>query len=329
MEKLMVLKKIPKIKPTKPNNKMKASEKKILTAFLDKTLNLSAETVVSLFEKNGDDEDLKDDALKTLEKADADRVQTLKGDSKTIFDNGYKKAQGEVLGKLEKEISDKYDIKSDKKGIELFDEIIELKTTPSDLTDDKIKVHPLYRNLEKESAKKIKEAEDAAQSKIDAKEKEITRNSTLSKIKALADAKLKELKPIFNTIDPTKVQNQIDKLLLSELNGYDYEIQGEDIIVMKDGKRLEDPHGKAISFDDLVKKTAATNWEFEEGTGRQGSGADNDDPAKKAAAAAKQTKYTGVVPKTDEEYSKAFSAITDKKERVLLTEAYDASKQAK
>lgn len=322
---MILKKKILKAKPINPNHKMKASEKEIITAFLGKTLNLPTDKVAQLFEKNGEEEELKSDSLDELLKHDAARVKIFKDQNAEHFLNGQKKATKEFGENRDKELKKKYEFDSDKIGDELVDEIIAAKTKPSTLTDDQVKIHPLFTKAEKEAAKKIKEAEDAAQAKIDAREKEIARNATLSKIKGLADAKLKELKPIFNTTDAAKIQNQIDKLLLSELNGYEYEIQGEDVIVMKDGKRLEDGHGKAISFDELVKTNASKNWEFEEGTGRQGAGADNDDAAKKLAAA-KATKFTGVIPKSDAEFSEAFGKITDKKERVLLTEAYEGSK---
>lgn len=307
---------------------MKASEKKIITAFLDKTLNMSAETVASLFEKNGDEEDLKENAGEILEKEDAERVKTLKGDSKTIFDNGYKKAQVEVLSKFEKEIADKFEFKSDKKGIELIDEIVAAKTKLPDLDDDKVKIHPVYTKAEKEFQKKLKEQEDAFKAQIEAKEKEDAKKETFSKIKATAIKQLKEqLKPAFGTNDEIKIQNQIDRLLISDLSQYDYITQGDEIIIMKDGKRLEDKHGKAITLDNLVKENAAKNWELETGQSRQGSGGNNDPDPKKVGTGGNVDKWTGKVPTTEEEYSSEFLKITDKKQRVLFNEAYEASKK--
>lgn len=308
---------------------MKKAEKEILTAFLGKTLNLPVETVASLFEKNGDEEDLKADAGKILEDADASRVQSFKEKEKTLFDNGYKKAQVEVLSKLEKEILDKFEVKSDKKGIELIEEIVTAKTKLPDLDEDKVKVHPVYTKAEKEFQKKLKEQEEAFKAQLEDKDKQYAKKETLTGIKQRVRSLLEEqIKPIFGTTDKAKINNQIDRLLMSEIEQFDYAIQDNEVIVMKEGKRIEDKHGKPIAFDSFLKEHASKHWEFETGQSRQGSGASNDDGkgTGQNGNQSKVLKWNGKLPSNDAEYSEIFKGLKTAEERVAFNDAVEASK---
>lgn len=311
---------------------MNKSEKEILVQFFGKTLNLTAEDVAPIFEEKGDDHELKQDALKTLLTFDADRVKTIKGDVSKIekdqFDKGYKKAQAEILPKFEKQIKEKFSFDSDKQGLELFEELITSKTKAPELEEDKVKIHPAYTKLEKEAAKKLKEAEDAWSKKIEDREKEIAKKETLNQVKKSTLAELNKLNPIYGTKDESKINNQIDYLLMKELDQYDYLIQNGETIVMKEGKRLEDQHGKPVTFETLIKEKAAQHWDFSDGKERQGAGADNDAAAKaKAAAAAGKIVYKGTLPKSEAEFNTLFANEKDSQQRIALMEEFEASQQ--
>lgn len=117
---------------------------------------------------------------------------------------------------------------------------------------------------------------------------------------------------------------------MGDIKSYEFIDQNGELIVMKEGKRLEDLHGKPISFDALIKENAAKHWDFEEGTGRAGAGADNDAAAKAAAAAAKAgKKYKGELPKTEEEFGRIFPTLTDPEQRAALAEEFEAQFTAK
>lgn len=315
---------------------MKKAEKEILIAFLGKTSNMPSETVASLFTKteDGKEEDLSDKALDILLKDHADHVQAIKDKEKTMFDNGYKKAQVEVLSKLEKEISDKFEVKSDKKGIELIEEIVTAKTKVPELDEDKIKVHPVFTKAEKEFQKKLKEQEELFKAESEKKDKEFARKETISKIKAKVIQQLEEeIKPIFGTTDKAKQKNQIDRLLMPDIEQLDYLEQDGEIILMKEGKRLEDKHGKPISFSSFIKENASKHWEFETGTGKQGSGASNDGTGTGSNGVSKgsdgKIKWTGQLPKDDAEYTKIFNTLKTSEERIAFDDAVTEASQAK
>lgn len=312
---------------------MNKQEKSILIEFFGKTLNLTAEDVAPIFEKKGDDEELKSDALSLLLKHDATRVKAFKDEvataEKAAFDKGHKKAASEILPKLEKSIKEKFGFDSDKQGTDLIEEIIASKTKAPEIEEDKVKIHPAYTKLEKESAKRLKEIEETWTKKLEEREKEIARKEVLSTVKKSTIAELKKLNPVFGTKDESKINNQIDQLLMKELESYDFVIQDEETLVMKDGKRLEDAHGKPVTFETLVKEKASKHWDFADGQGRQGAGASNDDAAAAAAAAAAAgNKYKGPIPKTEEEFNKVFPTIKDPDQRVALLEEFEKSQAA-
>ncbi len=311
---------------------MKKEEKESLIEFFGKTLNITAEDVAPIFEEKGDDHELKTDAVKTLLKFDADRVAKLKGDvakvEKDQFDKGYKKAQAEILPKLEKQVKEKYSIDSDKQGLDLFEEIITLKTKTPELEVDKVKAHPEYMKLEKEADKKLKEAEAVWTKKIEDREKEIAREKTLSTVKKAAMAELKKLDPIFGTTDENKINNQIDHLLMKGLEQFEFVIQNDEMVAMKDGKRLEDAHGKPITYSELIKTEASKHWDFGDGKERSGSGANNDDAAGAGSKGAAGKKYKGQLPKSEEEFNQKFATEKDPEQRVALMEEFEASKTA-
>ena len=89
--------------------------KKTFTGLLSTAYGMDETAVASLFNEDGSD--LKTDAFDILKAKDQDRVTSLKGESKTKFDDGYKKGQSESLTKLENDIKGKFGAQSDKKGI--------------------------------------------------------------------------------------------------------------------------------------------------------------------------------------------------------------------
>lgn len=305
---------------------MNKAEKTILQAFFGKTLNLTAEDVAPIFETKGDDEELKADALNFLLGHDVTRIKAIKDEvatsEKTGFDKGYKKAQAEVLPNLEKKIKEKFALDSDKQGLELIDELVAAKANANVLEEDKVKVHPAFLKREKELLKQIEDEKAVLEKKFQDREDEIVSEKTFSEIVGLSDRTLETLKPILPK-DAEKAKNQ-KQLLVNELKGFKYDKQGDQVVILKaDGKRLEDEHGKPVSFDTLIKNTASKYWDFESGTERQGAGANNDTANNGNAT----TGFKGVVPKNDAEYSVAFNNAKTKEERADLITAYEASQQ--
>ena len=89
----------------------------------------------SLFEGEGDDAKLKDDALETLKSWDIERVAKLKPNEEAVkkltgeaFDKGFQKAQGQLMTDFEKSVKERFNISADAKGLDLIDEIVDISS---------------------------------------------------------------------------------------------------------------------------------------------------------------------------------------------------------
>lgn len=237
------------------------TEKELVTGLLSAAYQMDETGVASLYNEDGS---LKDDALDNLKRVDAERIQKLKPDTKKFFDDGYKKATSESLTKYEQSIQEAFKIKSDKKGIELISEIIsaQAKANGTELNEDAIKKHPHFIStvdrLSKEKEEAIKtEAEKLTQFKTEI-EKEKTFNSVAEKAMGIFTG----LKPILSQ-DAGKSKNQLADFV-HKLKSFEYQYDSENdlIVVLKDGKVLEDKHGHRIPFEKVVKETAEKYYDF-------------------------------------------------------------------
>lgn len=290
--------------------------KDLFIGVLSETLNIDESGVASLF--NGDGS-VKDDAKQTILGWHADHIKTVKSSSqKTSFDDGYKKATSEVMTKFENDIKAKTGIKSDKKGIDLVLEYAASQKTEGAITDDAVKRHPLYLTLQEESEKKIQVAREEGEQKLTKFQSEIQKEKAFGTVAQKALEIFHSQKPILSK-DPIKAKAQ-EELFLERFKGYDFEIQGDRIVVLKDGKLFENGHGNAVAFDKLVKETASTYYDFHVAETKT-------TPGHKTGAGNEGQTTILEVPKNDQEYAKV---VNDQnipvKDRLAIKEAYEKSK---
>lgn len=223
---------------------------------------MDSDAVASLYEEDGK---LKSDALDNLLSKDVERVKSLKPNTTEIFNNGYKKAEKEIMQKFEKDFIEQTGYSSDLKGIELVMDYINSNkssssSTQKGLSDDDVKRHKLYLDAV-DNAKKIeKEINKKWQEKFDAREAEIKGEKVFNDISSEAMSLLDSMKPILSS-DANKANNQ-KSWFIKELQQYQYDIQEGRKIVLKDGKVLEDEHGNRIDFDSFVKNIADKFYDF-------------------------------------------------------------------
>lgn len=221
---------------------------------------------------------------------------------------GYQRAQKEVLTKLEKDLRTKYPIDdAELKGADLIDKIIELqkedvkvKGKPKELSDDDVKKHPLYLELEKAKAKEVTETKKHFE-EIIAKDQE-SRNyeSLLSEVDKNADKIFQSLGDAVLPEDATIAAKHKQKLLYEELRQIKWQKTGEDLIALKeDGSRYEDKAGNAKTFGDIVAEIAKNNFVFKQSQERKGPGNGNEGKDDKKVIPAK---FTGQAPKTGNDY---------------------------
>ena len=295
----------------------------ILTAFIAKTLNIAQEQVAELV-KTDDNKSIKDNALQLLLDKDVDRITSLKlksSDDGKTFDNGYKKAQSEVLSNFEDDIKKKYEITTEAKGSDLIQEIINGKIKNVDkkeVTDDDIKRSTTYLNaLKSVEQKKLDEINSIKESH----RKELNvfvRKEKLSDVFKSADDILNKSLIDFSK-DPTISMNQrnvVHKLLAEK----DYDVKEDKTILPlnSEGKLLEDDHGHPIPFENIVLESASF-LPVRKSEDRDSGGGTGDDTQPNQTGFS----WNGQKPKSDDEFVNLISEAKTLEEKKAITESYD------
>lgn len=281
--------------------------KTIITGLLSKAYNFDNGKIAELF-KDGEtelSEDQQKEILQKLLDEDAKRVEAIKKsvDTKPAFQDGFKKAQGEILTKFEKDLKEKFGLESDKMGLELVEELVSKKSEGGqggDLTEDAIKRSKVFQDMESNLKKQITTVKTEYETKINEIQDGYKAEQTFSNVSQKALQIFNGLNPILPQ-NKTVADNQV-KFFVNTLKDFKFDVQDERIVVMdKDGKVLEDGHGNSRSFEDIVKETASGLFEFKANNGGSGSGNGGQGQGGSGSS------YAGNVPKTFEELEKVMS----------------------
>jgi hypothetical protein len=289
--------------------------KKTFVKYLSKAYNKpEADIEELLFEGDA----LKDTAEDSLLHLNAERIKQLKAETTEKFNDGYKKAEKEFKTLSEKVLKEVTGIDSDLVGDELKDDIkqkLEEKTSKkSTLKDDDIKKHPLFIEREKQLLKQITDEVAAVKTDFENYKTNITKTEKINKIKNKAIDIMASLNPILSS-DATKAENQ-KRLFLREFDGNDYEIQDDgSIVIIADGKRLENKQGYPVTFDEFVKEKTLSIFDVkqQDAKGSTGNG-------QQQAQQQKQTQTINARPKTMAERNEAINAARLKGDMTVIAE---------
>lgn len=283
---------------------MTEAEQKKLNGFFSKTLKMEAEDMASLYNDAGELT-----SLTAAEKADSSRVAKLKEEN----DSQYKRGQKEVASKLEAKLKDKFDVDSDLTGVELVDLILstEIEKVKGKSTED-ITVHPEYLKLKSESDKLLRAKDKEWKEKLEAVQSEHNKQLIFSKVRDRAFAELDNLRPILPE-DAKKAQKWKEKYI-EEFKNFEFQDVEGRLTVLKDSKPLQDEHGYNVTFEELVKNTAAEMFDFQ--TAEQRSSSANQ----------QQQSSKVIVPKNDEEYVQRMREAKTDPERIQVMESYQSQK---
>lgn len=295
---------------------------KIITGLLSKAYKMDEGKIAELLK---DGEGITEDSvLAKLLELDAARVSKLKtsGDSTGKFQEGYAKAKKEERAAFEKEIKEKYNLDSDSTGLDLVGEVVtanagEGKT--KEITENDVKVHPVYQALETRMKKDLKAKDAEWQTKLTDVETKHKKEATFGTVQEKALTILNGLKPVLSQ-NPTVAANQ-KRIFAESLKGFDYNIQEDGkVVILKDGQVQTDSHGNTLDFEELVKGNATNYFDFQQNNGGGNSGNNNNDGGSgNAGYPAGITK-----PKNIEELSKILDDETIKLEdRLKVSEVFE------
>lgn len=258
----------------------------LLTALLGSTLNLPAERIAEILFKKADDgtltEEINDNALATLTEMHAEHVKLLKGagDGKTQFDNGYKAGQKEALTALEKTIRKEFSTDSQAQGVDLIRHVVQQAAQKGgkQMDADAVKGHELYVTLERQAAEQAQALRDEYEARIAELQTGYERKERFGKVQEKIVEFFDGLKPVLPS-NPSAAAN-VRREFLSRFADFDYELTEDgQVIVKKDGKRVENRHGHAVSLADLVKQEAELRFDFAKADPRGSAGNNGNPPA--------------------------------------------------
>lgn len=239
---------------------MAKSAQEVLVGLVRRAYNLTEEGVAELQESEGQ---FKDQALDDLLKLDADRVTTLKGpDISTRLTEKFQEGERRAAEKLEKDLMAEFQVKgSDKKGIELIKHVVQERLAAAGtakLDDDKVKLHPLYQEVEKKVLAFPTELAAAVKAKEDTLLAELATERNTARVVEEAAAIFKGLRPKLSS-NPQVAANQ-ERDFLEKVKSGKYQVteaNGKlEIVPLKqkgeEWVRMEDAHSHPVPFEQLI-----------------------------------------------------------------------------
>lgn len=248
--------------------------KKVLLGFLSRAYNIDEQKFAEL-ENSLDGDNAEDLLTESLAVFDINKVDELKNQVSKAREEAYGRATKEVLTKFEKNLADTFGLENpSEKGIDLVKAIVQKHVSDQggkQLTDEEVKRHPLFLDLEERRQKEVREVEQTWTEKYNELNTSIERGRKLEKVKSKANEILSGLNPILPTNEVAR-QNQLNTFF-SVLENMDYQVEEEKgrIVILNDGSPLVDSHNNLISFDSFVKEKAQMYWDFKEHTGGSNS----------------------------------------------------------
>lgn len=282
-------------------------EQDLLFGVLSKTLQKSPEDIKRMVYEG---DQVSETAIELLLKEDAERIKRIQKEFEIKgFDNGFSKAKGETLSEFENRLKAKFGVDTTSQGIDLVEELL-IKAQKSNLNADDVKKHPAFLELERSTVRK--DEYNKLMNEYETYKNNISRNEKMKRIHAKALEHFEKLNPVIEE-DPIVAKTRKEKFL-KEFDAFDYEVDGEYIMPVKNGTRISDEYGNPLGFESLVRDIASKNFVLSQQTYRSNAGNKSG-----------QTIIINV-PKTDDEYRKALLRETDPEKKIAIKKAYYASK---
>lgn len=224
-----------------------------LLKFAATSLNKTDAEVAALF-LNADD--TYNDATDVLSQQLASHIESVKGDTSKLFDNGYSKGKKEALSQAERDIKSRYGITSDKGLIDLVSEVVQLETESvrnqfegKEVTEEDFKKSDFYLSLINTHKEQLQAAEDKAKEVDQVWQKKIL----AQEVDKYALLEIDKLNPILDA-DPNRAANQKANLL-REINSLNWKLDddGNLLPLNDDGTHKTNDHGHSVNANEVVK----------------------------------------------------------------------------
>jgi len=251
-------------------------EQEVMLNAFSKYFNKTDDELLEMLYDKGEDDALvlKEGVADMLIDLDTKRIERIRKEASESatkkFDDFAKKTKKDVMTKLESELKQKYGVESDKTGVELVEEITASLSVGGGITEDNIKTNPIYLKLEREIKEGFKGELEEKERVFNEFKDNVERNAKLGDVKKKAREVFLGLSPVLS-VDAAKAERQTQEFL-NRLNGHDFIIDGDTIMIKRGDGRLEDGHGNPVSFESFVKGEAEQLYDFNVQTPRTSPG---------------------------------------------------------
>lgn len=293
-------------------------ELKTLKKAVAKMFGLSdAKLAELLYNTDGETPVLKDDALEIITSKNAEKIQGIKDENKEAIteanDKGYQRCQAELMPKIEKEFREKTGLELDKdlKGTDLFVAGVEAVKgkAPTEPTVDQIKSSPTFLQRERELLEEKETAVNEAKDELETFKSTIGKQQIFSTYKGKAWDYVLKKKPI---IEDGKIGENRKNAFLSVIEQYDFKNEnGTEVILNKDGSRVEDGQGNALSYEQLIENLSNEHFKFTVQDGKGSAGNEGDEGV-----------TTTIILKDKEDFNRQVANATTKEQKEALLAAY-------
>jgi hypothetical protein len=297
--------------------------KEFMLALLTKVFNKTEKEIADiLFEKSeGGEETLKEGSLNMILDLYESKLKKLredsKGDKTKGFEDGYKKAEKEIMDDIESKLKEKYGTDSESRGVELVDEIVEKFKKGSKLEPDQVKMTDTFRDAEKQFRKQLKDKESEYQTKIGELQKGFEKDKTWNVVS-------KDIRKLLLESNPVLPSNQraaenLVSLYVDSFRDYEWQVdESGDHFPVKDGKRVEDNLGNPVVFKNLVTGRVPEYFDIKKQGDKGSAGNDNKSGAGQDGVPSSF--------KDDQEYLNYIYKEPDVKKRIAAKQIFEQSK---
>ena len=241
------------------------TEAELLLALSTKFFNQTEDELKPLI--YGEGETVLDNAFDAIAALDTARIKRLKDEQTKKYNDGHGKGKAETATEIEKYYRELFNV-ADEGNYEVIataiKEQLSKKPVGKEITEDDIKKHPVYLNLEKNYVPK--DIHEALVTEHTQFKTGIDRRIKIDNAKKRALYDLESFKPDYTPYSDTPIIKQtLTDTYLREIESVDdieFDEKGEIIAVIKDGKRVEDGHGNVKPFSDFTKEIAGKYFKF-------------------------------------------------------------------
>lgn len=241
------------------------AQNKKLRSVAGTILNKTDEEIASLY--LNEDGVVNENFESDLSKIHSDNIQEIRDLNKTRFDDGYKKANSEVLSKAESDINTHFKFEGSGSLVERVSEIIRIERENAVkgvgdkvVTEADVKKHPLYTGLQDG----YDELKTDSEKQLNQYKSQVEADKVQSQVIGMVTVEVEKLKPIFNK-DTNIAANQKADIIAKVASGSWGIVEGVLTPFDKDGVPARSKHNHPLKTADLIKAQVESFYDLNQG----------------------------------------------------------------